>query len=462
MVIFERNMLLAQAAGVCAVVASLLLLPGAPVAGTAVAMTTVWAVCALIYSRLAAASRGGLLVLLALWTFISILSTANVWYFTTASGGTCVEPVLHNTDMQMYYYYAKGIIAEDFTGHQYNMVGLVFAVVMELFGVSIVTLTVLSELAIMLTILITGYVAARVTDGKSRACTTAMVLMGLISYVTAMGTMVLKDPLTMLGMALVTLGLLAFQDRSKPRTWWLLAAFAAGCGLLVYMRMQYLVMAAVGVLLTMRLNRRCIWLAACMIGVCLLLYAAQRLMRPDVIVQPFEKFADRQFMQDAYVTDIEAAHGFYDAFAARFLGEYPLWLRLVCTPFTAVVQYFIPFFWTAGRHVDFGPSMVYAHFGFGWYLVGGLILYYVIFGLPRAPRMLLRLTVWGALMWLVPAFMTAGLVSRYWLPMLPALIPGATVAWLEMRRRRSFKIYAGVYALAVIFVLLTAYMLTAQ
>lgn len=98
--------------------------------------------------------------------------------------------------------------------------------------------------------------------------------------------------------------------------------------------------------------------------------------------------------------------------------------RIARLPFTASAQYFPPFPWNFTRDTQIGRFVPWAHLPF-WYMVGGLVLAYYIFCAFNRRRRggMAWWSLWVALCWLGIAYVSAGSVPRYWLPLVPAMIP---------------------------------------
>lgn len=124
-----------------------------------------------------------------------------------------------------------------------------------------------------------------------------------------------------------------------------------------------------------------------------------------------------------------ALGGFVEAYPGL-----PAWQKLLWLPFTAGLQTLLPLPWTLLRHTPYGPSMVYAHMGFAWYIEAGLILYFIAC-VRRAPRLLSLLFCGGCAVYLATAYYFGGTVGRYALVSLPLLLPAA--AWVLLNRRKS-------------------------
>ena len=73
----------------------------------------------------------------------------------------------------------------------------------------------------------------------------------------------------------------------------------------------------------------------------------------------------------------------------------------------------------------------------------------MLFCFRQAPRALYWLGAAACCLWFVTAYITGGTVSRYCLPLLPAIVPGATYVLLFYARTRRFRVYALAYVALV-------------
>ena len=152
-------------------------------------------------------------------------------------------------------------------------------------------------------------------------------------------------------------------------------------------------------------------------------------------------------------------HQSYNLIVDGYFG-YPWWKKVILLPMTAAVQYLIPLPWGFCDDVHFGYTLAYAHISYPWYVIGGLILYFVAFEMHRASIRFQRIVEWGGLMWLVPAFLFAGTVSRYTLPILPLIIPAAVYVvakWHELNKLK-LKVWCWGYGVILVIGLLSGYL----
>lgn len=106
-------------------------------------------------------------------------------------------------------------------------------------------------------------------------------------------------------------------------------------------------------------------------------------------------------------------------------------------------------------------TLVYAHQGWAWYLIGGASLYYLLFASWRGLRhgLLERYVLWAAACFAGIAWMFGGTVSRYVLPFMPVYVAASVCAVLYMRHRRSFRRFYLLYLAALAAALTASYLL---
>lgn len=143
----------------------------------------------------------------------------------------------------------------------------------------------------------------------------------------------------------------------------------------------------------------------------------------------------------------------------RLIGPYylyPLWLRFVLLPVTVAVQFIIPFpFEMAVQQLGHPISMtVYHRMSYLWYLAAIPMLGYYLFYWWRKGGVRMSLfAIVAAAAYCIPAYMTAGSVSRYAFCFVPFLaILGGFVMWRILDNRDELKrlgVFAMIYAIVV-------------
>lgn len=449
------------AIAVAAVASLAFALPGVPAWRSVGAYLAVLAVGIATYRALPGRTAAGMAVVTGVWLLLACGGIANIHLFTAVMGGTLSEPVLANPDSHLYYYMSKAVVAEKFSGTGYQLHTLVFAALMKVFGTTVLTLTVFNALAVLLTVVLAGYIASQSVAAPARGNrpqTVAMLMTGMVCYLLAMGTVILKDAFVMLSVATAAaIMVTAWTGSSRSRCWLLVTLMMLSVALAGAMRIQYIAVILPVVALLTRRRRLSLALLAVAVVAAIALVWGYETYRHAVADRPYMVVAGGESAAENTVFQIDSDHGVYSIFAHEYISAFPLWKRLLYIPLTASVQFFIPFFWTMGRDFPFGYTMAAAHFGFPWYALACFILYALLLRLRRLRGALLRLTLAGCFVWLVPAFTAAGLVSRYCLPAIPLLVPSAVEVWTCCRGCRSFRLFAAGYACVVVAALAVAY-----
>ena len=111
----------------------------------------------------------------------------------------------------------------------------------------------------------------------------------------------------------------------------------------------------------------------------------------------------------------------------------------------------------------YGFTQWYSHLSYPWYAISGIVAYFYLFAFCKChDDNLKRLALAGLLLWLVPAYIFAGSVSRYSLCFLPLIVPAAAyVISKGCYRNRSFIIWFAIYVTGVAAGLITIYAITA-
>ncbi len=446
---------------------ALILFPGADVIPTLISFVGVWLIVAMIYSATSHCNMAGWWTLLIATTILAVGIIANIHYFTELSGGTTSSPILQNPDAKGYYLYAL----YHHTGDEEKMLeysgrkgyGLIISLIWKFTGVTIVPPIILNMLMMLLSIIISGVITSRLLGNSNattapRLSTLAMILTASVCYYLNSGTLLLKEAGIGLAISLIALGMtsiVSFSDNHATRIK-LIVCFFVGLLLLCILRYTYIIITAIGILsLISWRNKDEIRNALPLLLLCIIAWGAMALIFNTNINNNAEAIADGSSIGGAYFFDHEQ-HRFYNNLIGNYL-EYPLWKKILILPLSATTQFLVPFPWNFSRDMIFGYTLAFAHVTYPWYIIGGLILFFITIGWRKAPSNLCRFTFAGATMWLVPAYLFAGTVSRYALPMLPILIPAAVFVIMNCRQLKSFKIWSICYVALLAITLITCY-----
>jgi len=447
----KRAFVFAQIGVLCAVLAAVFLLPGAPVARTVLLLAAVWGISLAAYSAAPEASSAGRWTLLAAFALLSVGLVANVHYFTAHCGATSSAPVLLNDDASVAWQVMSRLLGGGIPDGSITVpsrfgYGRFLAFTALFLGRDVAALLTVNVLFVMLTVVLAERIAAMVAPAgmERRISATAMIMIASVCYFLASGVILIKDACCCFIMAQALFSILYFRCHSGMRR-----SVSAGAGMLAAVALAAVVRPSLLLFMAMALVALVPWRTrrGLFAGLAVLLSLAATYVfivfftdttySPDVAFSQSEDMALQTYGDSERMRDYTSVVGVYYLYS-------PL-ERILRLPMSLAVQYLTPFPWGYGKHLDFGYSLAYAHFAWPWYAVGGLAVFYLLSGLCRPPRLLARLSLLGVAMTVVVALIYGGLVSRYCLPWLPAIVPSAAVVWHTCMRGRRFKIYAVAY-----------------
>lgn len=466
----NRTFVFAQCGYLILVLVVLLLMPGASIMPTFLSILGVWAVVSMVYNSTPWKNNAGWWTLLIVSTILSIGIVANVHCFTIHSGGTTQLPILHNPDSFKFHYDAlytighNAGVAADVKNHAY---GMFISWIWNVTGATIVAPMVLNMLFVLIGIVLSGGIAYRILQGQtsrsdSWIATCAMIMISSVCYFLNSGTLLLKEAGLIFSFSLIAYVIVSIADQcvSNLHVAKLLVLFFIGAALLAILRYNFLIMAVVGVVMMTKWQKRNIVLSGVLVGICIACWLCESLFvfgdHSQMSGVTSQIIGGRGLDQSFFFDDSDQK--VYNMIVDGYLG-YPWWKKVVLLPMTAAVQYLIPLPWGFGDDILYGYTLAYAHISWPWYIVGGLVLYYIIFEMRRSSNKLQRLVVWGGLMWLVPAYLFAGTVSRYALPLLPLIIPAAVyivAKWQELNNKK-LRYWGWSYGILLVIGLIAGY-----
>lgn len=449
------------------ILVALILLPGADIFTTFLSLLLVWCVVIGLYKKMPIYTEVGRYTLLGIMSILSVGVIANVHYFTIVSGGTTQFPILYNPDAFRFYYDAvatyglpEGIFCEP-KQHGY---GLLIVCLWNLTGVTIVAPLVVNILCILLCVMVSGLITWRLLKDKVQnsykwIVSCAIILTASVCYYVNSGTLLLKDALICLAMSLI---ILKFTDLMIPVKrlkikYLLTGCFVVGLLLLMLLRPNYIIYAVGGIMIMNGWRDKRSWLR----GLFLILISVAVWYCASVILSGYEMAQETgDLMQGASTGNAFFSDNPQHNYLNQIIGDYldfPWWKYLLYMPACSVLQFLIPFPWGFEYGLEFGYTLVYARMSYPWYIIGGILLFFVFVKWRKSPKELALMFLWGFLMWLVPVYLFAGTVSRYSLPILPALIPAVVYVISLYKKSRPFYIWMSVYVVAIVVVLIVCY-----
>lgn len=455
----------AQGLALVLVGTALALFPGADFWSTFLAAGGIWLVVVGAYHIAGDTTAVGRYWLLALTTALAVGIVMNVHAVTTLHGADTAHPSFGNYDMSRYYYGAARQF-DPAEGYSEGRPSLGFCIVVSLLwrltGWSLVPPLMANMLLTLLTVVLTGKLTLRLLSDRVECprpmlMTAGMIAAGSVTYFTFSGTLMMKEPLTAFCLSVAALSVLAMRDGDKLR-WFYWCCFVVSSALIGFVRHYWVVIPVAGLLLGLRRDWRSMGRAVSAGVAVLVIYvvAEALLLKGESVGVPQEmaRHLDYSFLQAS-----AGREGYYALLERLDYFHLPWWRRLLLLPFTASVQFLIPLPWNYMAEVASSPTLAAVKFSYPWYLIGGLVIYYILFCARRSPGRLLGVTVWGGAFWLGFALLGGGTVSRYGFNLLPLLAPAAVYALTTGWGRRSFKLWWFIYPCCLGATLIAAYIL---
>ena len=431
------------------------------------AMMIAYLIPRFIYSR-TRPCQWGQWWLLVLATALAIYVILSIKACTIDVGNTLEMPQLKSDDGS-YYRWAlanyDGRCDEPyilFKGLPIIMLGM-----WKVLGVSIVWPIALNYMFTLLTIVVTGMIARRLLTPRfdnvkpATIAAVAMIMVSLMGFFLSQGVRIQKEAACSLGMALVGYSFVGFSinthDKREQRND--IIAFVLGLLLVALVRSHFGYFIVIGALMMSLAHKRSQWKRGVIMAVIALLFTV-------LFNYLFSYTIEHQYLiidgGDTMAHDFKA--GFTQQPYFSLIGDYyyyPEWVRLLLLPVTGAVQYVIPFPWLYDLS-DVTPFELLPRMRFMWYFVGGVCLhYYLYISVVRYKQTNLGMWAWWPLMvFFIIAFITAGSVSRYILPLQPLFVVIALYVILcvhEGHYRRSFLLWMIVYTLILVALLILCY-----
>ena len=465
-----RIFICAQICTILIIWCTLQILPGAEAFSTMLAMIGSWLIISIIYQKYRHRNIAGWWTLLISTTALSIGIIANVHYFTTFSGGTTALPILNNPDA--YRYYCDALAFSNLPGGvpappSQRGYGLIISYIWNVTGTTIVAPLILNMILILLCIIISGITSERIINSQKKhsspwISTCAMIMTASICYYITAGTVLLKEALLCFGIALCTLTLISilknnYTHISKNDFF----CFILGIIILATIRYTFILFVIVAIILSTNKNtfRKRIVAQLILLAICICALFITSNYLSSINHNTFHKTAEIiDGNESTYFFFSSKYHYAYDQVFGDYFS-YPTWKRILCLPISAITQFLIPFPWNFGRDTIYGYTLDYAHIAYPWYLIGGLILYFLFGAWKNASSILKRITLIGIILWLIPAYLFAGTVSRYALPFIPLLIPAAVYVWDKYLCKKSLNAWGCIYCSLLIITLMICYYL---
>ena len=429
----------------------------------ALALTVAYALPMVIYNRRSWSTATGHYVLLATWLLMAAISIENVMVWTAPDGATAEWPFFES-DSRGYYAWALHYYDGRCDAPPVAFPGLPFMmlVLWELFGVNVVWPVAMNVCFTLMAIVIAAWTTVRLLHGRQQARpdrwlgNAALVCGMLLFFLLSESTCILKEAAVALSMSAVGLVLAVFvTDRHLQAKHY--AAFVAACLLLAFTRTTYMyfVLLALGIIALGNIKTH-VPHTVLLVVLALIAFIAG----DSVAYYSFERhvsiISGGERMQRLFMVG-QSQQPYLDMVGNYF--TYPIWRRLLLLPLSCSVQFIIPFPWIYEGWTTLHEAT--ARCGFGWYAVGGTALFYYA-AMSWRRRYWLGTWAWvPAIIFATIAYVTAGSVSRYVLPVEVMFIP--VTVWVlsvisgDGGLRRLFIGWAIVFIIALAVTLAVCY-----
>lgn len=433
---------------------------GAPVT---LALAIAYVVPRLIHDHATWRSNASMWLMTAVGIGLCALTLANMAYITVFSGHTLDAPLL-KSDSASYYQWAlhhyDGSVPEPkitFYGFSVMMLCL-----WKLFGLNIAWPMAANLLLTLLTFPLTASLACRVLNGRvdAQAATvaaTTIAIMASLGYYIAQAALLLKEPLVYIAMMLMAYALSGVVAREKRSRWLDVLAFTIGCFVMAWVRAKYVNFMFIGIAMLAFVEPRRNWrfMASLLVITVVCWYLGMALTAHYTVEQQLGNVVGSEKMAMLYTRD-----GIFN----KIIGDYyhnPLWMKLLKLPLTIGTQWILPFPWPNSENdIVITPTNFVLRQRFGWYALGGVLLFYYAARSWRTGRAFMLWSWFPVLCYAGIAYMTCGTPSRYVLPFEPwVAIIGAYTLITEWRNRR-FWTWMALYATTFATALIICYILT--
>lgn len=437
------------------VIATQALFPWQEAVRSTVAFAVAYAVPRYAYRRSNLATTAGSTVLLAVAVWTITISIGYIYNSTIRNGASFQMPMLFN-DSAKYYDWAlnhyDGSVVEPkitFWGYPLFIVGL-----WKVLGVNIIWPVASNSLISLLTVVLTGRLAAVVCPARKQAATTlGMAFVSVQGYFISQGAQMMKESWIYLSMTLMALSLLMTMRASTQRQFTKsVLLYALGCFILAAVRAKYINFMFIGLAMMALANGFRNWRHTGLLFIITLIcwFLGMSMTLNYTVEQQVNNVTGNGGMDSLF-----SLHPTY----YRLLGDYfhyPVWKKLFCLPLTCGVQWVIPFPWMSPSS-PIGVVGLSQRFQLGWYVLSSIVIYFYLFQSWRHGWQ------WAAWSWIPMmclvgiAYMTAGTVSRYILCFQPWLMSLAAFAVLRCGKQRSFLVFTAGYLLVTAIVLFWCY-----
>ena len=383
----------------------------------------------IVLERVKGTSNAACWALFVIAAFVIVCNVAYLLEWTQEDGYSLQLPNLKG-DARNYYKWALNRYDGSVPSVDVAFPGFPYIIFLlwKVLGVSVVWPQAMNMMFTLTSVVLTGMTVRRLLIGRVDVNEKALVLGGLILngllvYYLVTGIHVLKEGSIYLSVALVGYSLSSMAAKERESYQWKreIILFFLACLILAAVRTTFLYFIAMGVVVVTLPHYHRDWpMAVGMLAIVVITlligdhYCNYSFDRHAIIISGGEG------MQNNYISS--ESQGVY----MQIIGPYFLfspWHRLALLPLSLGLQFISPFPWILFE--DMTVNNVVSRVTIGWYVVGGISLFYYLFVSWRRQWNMGSWAWWPAVVFVIIAYLMAGSMARYVLPFQPLFIPVA-------------------------------------
>ena len=395
----------------------------------------------IILSRARGTSITAIIILFLISSLLIAANYTNLLEWTSIEDYSLELPNL-KSDARNYYKWALAQYDHRFTapdvifpGFPLLMVGL-----WKVFGLSVIWPQAMNLMFTLTSVVLIGMttqrlLSHRVTVSQEALLSGGVLLSCSLAFFLINGISILKEASTYLSISLVgyVLSSMAEGDNERHNQIRVLILFVLACALLTLIRTTTLYFIALGVVIMMFPHWKRNWKTALMmLGIVLVFFVIGEYFSNDTFNRHSRLVNGGWHMQWTF-----AEESVYRRLYNKVIGYYYLYSpihRMALLPFTLSVQFIIPFPWLSNEDPTFANYI--CRISYGWYLVGGISLFYFIYTWWHKHGSMGSWPWWPAASYVVITYALAGSMTRYIAPFEPLFVPVAVFVLCRLRERR--------------------------
>ena len=415
-----------------------------------------------ILSRARGTSIAAIIILFLISSLLIAANYTNLLEWTSYEGYSLQLPNVQG-DARNYYkwalaHYDQRLTAPDvvFPGFPLLMVAL-----WKVFGLSVIWPQALNLMFTLTSVVLTGMTTQRLLNPRVSVSPKGLLSAGVLlscclAFFLINGINLLKEASTYLGISLAgyVLASMTVAEEERDHRWRDFMLFVLACALLALIRTTTLYFIALGIVIMVFPNWRCNWKPALMmLGIVIVFFVIGEYFSNDTYIRHSRLVNGGWHMQWTF-----AEEDTYRTLYNKVIGNYYLYSpvhRMALLPFTLSVQFIIPFPWLTHEDPTFANYI--CRISYGWYLVGGISLFYFIYTWWHKHGNMGSWPWWPAVSYVVITYSLAGSMTRYIAPFEPLFVPVAVFVLCRLREgrfRRPFVIWGICFVVLVAITLL--------